>query len=196
MSKANNFYPDWINEPPKPGTYRSIVKYGAPDGFKHPNRRLYALLKEELQLSDEDFTKRTREGHEKVTCDAPTRLSQEQIAFFQKIIGEKNVSKVGRIEFKDTKTEMLGKQKLIKCLTKLSESSLTPPAQKTKLKKMIQSAEAKEKINEKIYDIVYKYNYLDESMIEQLQEMDTKTLTELVKEASYYYTQQRIIKGD
>ena len=60
---------------------------------------------------------------------------------------------------------------------------MTPPQQKRKLKKMIQSSEVREKVNEKIIKIVYDFNYLPESMIESLQEMDTQTLNELLKEA-------------
>ena len=101
--------------------------------------------------------------------------------FRKNILGQKE--QVDRIEFKDTEKEIRGKQELLKCLSKLSQSDLTPAKQKIKLKKMIQSSEVKEKINEKIIKIVYDYNYLPESMIESLQEMDTKTLNELVKEA-------------
>ena len=101
--------------------------------------------------------------------------------FRKNILGQ--VDQIDRIEFKDTQKEMRGKQELLKCLTKLSQSDLTPAKQKTKLKKMIQSSEVKEKINEKVIKIVYDYNYLPESMIESLLEMDTKTLNDLLKEA-------------
>ena len=101
--------------------------------------------------------------------------------FRKNILGQSQ--KIDRIEFKDTQKDLRGKQELLKCLGKLSESDLTPAKQKTKLKKMIQSSEVKEKINEKIIKIVYDYNYLPESMIESLQELDTKTLNELLKEA-------------
>ena len=43
----------------------------------------------------------------------------------------------------------------------------------------------------KIIDIVYKYHYLPESMIEKLQELDSKSLNEILKEAEYYSSQRQ-----
>ena len=51
MSKPS-FTPNWIEEPPKKGSYRSIFKWGAPETYKHPNPRFYALLKEAFQMTD------------------------------------------------------------------------------------------------------------------------------------------------
>ena len=104
--------------------------------------------------------------------------------FRENIHGEKVLDK--RIEFKNIEKELKGKQKLIKCLKALSESDLTPPKQKTQIKKLLQSKESKEKMNEKIIDIVYKYKYLPETMIEQIQNLDNKSLNELLKEAINY----------
>ena len=39
-------------------TFRSIFKWGAPDRFKHPNARLFAMLKDKLEMTDADFTER------------------------------------------------------------------------------------------------------------------------------------------
>jgi len=91
MSKTD-FVPDWTESAPQKGTYRSIFKWGAPDGFKHPNPGLYALMKEIFQLTDEDFTKKQSEGNETVTCDRPINLSEEQISVFKSIVGEENVA--------------------------------------------------------------------------------------------------------
>ena len=76
----------------------------------------------------------------------------------KEILGEKNLGP--RIEFKNIQKLLKGKQKLIKCLTSLSESDLTPKIQQRQLKKLLQSTEVKGKINSKIIDIVYKYHYL------------------------------------
>jgi alkyldihydroxyacetonephosphate synthase len=47
----NNFIPDWY-EQEAPGTsYRSLFKYGDPKGFKHPNRGLFRLIKESLNMT-------------------------------------------------------------------------------------------------------------------------------------------------
>jgi len=138
------------------------------------------------------FDKMNKNQENKDIIDYFVRIKKnfDSYSFFRKnILGQRSIG--GRIEFKNTEKDMKGKQSLIKCLSKLSESDLTPGPQKTKLKKMIKSSESKEKINEKIIEIVYKYNYLPESMIEQLQELDSKALNELLKEANYYHLQHK-----
>ncbi len=91
MSQKSGFTPDWRETAPEKGTYRDVFKWGAPDGFKHPNRGFYALLKEELGLTDTDFQKRRSEGNEKVRCDIPVRLSKEQVEALKEIVGQDNV---------------------------------------------------------------------------------------------------------
>ena len=106
----------------------------------------------------------------------------------KKILGEENLGY--RIEFKNVKKLLEGKQKLINCLTNLSKSDLTSKIQQKQLKKLLQSSEVKDKINSKIIDIIYKYRYLPESMIEKLQELDSESLNNLLKEAKYYFSQK------
>lgn len=97
--------------------------------------------------------------------------------------GEKELVK--SIEFKNIEKTMKGKNQLLKCLSKLSESDLTPKLQQKQLKKLLQNTEAKDKINEKIIQIVYKYRLLPESMIEELKELDSESLNKLLQEAQY-----------
>ena len=99
-------------------------------------------------------------------------MEQKQLLLFQN-----NLEKI-----------MKGKNQLLKYLNKLSESELTPKQQQKQLKKLLQSTESKEKINEKIIDIVYKYKLLPESMIEELQTLDSKALNQLLKEAEYKHS--------
>ena len=54
-AKSNKFQPDWTETPPQKGTYRSIFKWGAPDEFKHPNTRLFSLMKDKFHITDDDF---------------------------------------------------------------------------------------------------------------------------------------------
>ena len=108
--------------------------------------------------------------------------------FRKKILGEKSDSGSGRIEFKNIEKLMKGKKKLISCLKKLSESPLTPKKQQGQIKKMLQTSEIKDKLNKIILDIVYTYKYLPETMIDELQELDIKSLNELLAEAKYKYT--------
>jgi len=102
------------------------------------------------------------------------------------VLGEKITPQA--IEFKNIEKTMKGKNQLLKCLNKLSESDLTPKLQQRQLKKLLQSTESKEKMNEKIIDIVYKYKLLPESMIEELKTLDSKSLNQLLSEAEYKYS--------
>ena len=106
MSNKEDTHPRWTSTPPKEGTYRSIFKWGAPDGFKHPNKRLYAMLKEKLQMSDADFAEKKKEGNEVVTCKIPKKLSDEHIGVFKKIVGDGNVAAddFSRVKYSHGKT--------------------------------------------------------------------------------------------
>src|SRR4030067_2549465 len=86
-----NFVPDWVHEAPNPGSYRSIFKWGAPEAFKHPNRRLYKLIKETLGLTDGDFRTRLSLGNEAVRFDRKTGLTKNRIADLRRITGNENV---------------------------------------------------------------------------------------------------------
>ena len=92
MSNKTGFVPDWTSVAPKEGTYRSIFKWGAPDAFKHPNRRLYAMVKEKFRMTDADFRQKQNEGNETVCCDAPVKLSDDYIDAFKGIVGAENVA--------------------------------------------------------------------------------------------------------
>ena len=168
----------------------TLVKVEESDILQEPEINKDLTMYENIRCWNSDLTlekifdkmNETPENRDIIEYFVRIKQNFDTYGYFRKnILGQKE--QVDRIEFKDTQKEMRGKQELIKCLTKLSESDLTPAKQKTKLKKMIQSSEAREKINEKIIKIVYDYNYLPESMIESLQEMDTQTLNELLKEA-------------
>lgn len=93
MSKKNpnEFYPDWYEQAPPEGSYRSILKWGDPKEFKHPNRKLYKLMKQTFNMTDEDFTVKQKMGLEKVKFDVPIKLTEEQINAFRGIVGEENV---------------------------------------------------------------------------------------------------------
>lgn len=88
----NDFSPEWTNEAPPAGSYRSILKLGKPDEFKHPSITMMEMLKTEFKMADEDFKKKQYEGNEKVVLSQKTRLSDEQIRKFKEIAGEDNVS--------------------------------------------------------------------------------------------------------
>jgi alkyldihydroxyacetonephosphate synthase len=93
MTRKNPFSPEWFEGPLAEHSYRSLFKWGAPDGYKHPNPRLYALMKETFDLTDEWFHEPQALGLEEVPEDAPISLSQEQVDRFVALLGEDNVSR-------------------------------------------------------------------------------------------------------
>lgn len=106
--KKQGFQPDWRNTAPEASSFRSIFKWGASATFKHPNERLYALLKETFSLNDRDFQTRQNQGDKAVVLNpaVPMRLSVEQVRLFEDIVGENNVESgdYARVKFSSGKT--------------------------------------------------------------------------------------------
>ncbi|MDY0312464.1 MAG: FAD-binding oxidoreductase [Desulfobacterales bacterium] len=92
MPPTSPFTPPWRTTPPQPGTYRAIFKWGAPDAFKHPNPRLYRLLKARLGMTDGDFTRPRDTGDTPVHCPSPGALTAEQIEALARIVGDANIA--------------------------------------------------------------------------------------------------------
>lgn len=86
------FVPEWREAPPRAGTYRAILKWGAPDAFKHPSRGWYEMFREEFGLTDDDFRHRRDEGDEPVEVGAPTSLPPSHLDALRNIVGTENVS--------------------------------------------------------------------------------------------------------
>jgi len=91
MANKKNFFPKWTDAPPEPGTYRSIFKWGDPGKFKHPNQRLYEMMKEKFQMVDSDFYEKKSQGEKKVNIDKPVKLSGEHINMLTSFVGKENV---------------------------------------------------------------------------------------------------------
>ncbi len=92
MGKENTFQPDWIEKPPEKGSYRSIFKFGDPNGFKHPNKRLFEEVKATFNLTDQDFLKKETEGEGQVNFSLPSNLEEKHIEYFTQVSGKENVS--------------------------------------------------------------------------------------------------------
>ena len=92
MSGNDSFTPRWFEEALPARSYRSAFKWGAPDGFKHPNARLYALMKETFGLDDSHFRAPQHLGLEEVEADVPVSLSDADVDFFRTLLGDENVS--------------------------------------------------------------------------------------------------------
>lgn len=92
LTSNKNFIPDWCEEAPPAGSYRSIFKWGAPDAFKHPNKRLFKLMKEIFNLTDEYFLQKQKVGNETVRCSQKSKLSKNHVTALQKIVGAENIA--------------------------------------------------------------------------------------------------------
>ncbi|MBB6623594.1 FAD-binding oxidoreductase [Clostridium gasigenes] len=95
MSKTegNKFRPTWCEEIPPEGSYRSILKWGDKKEFKHPNDRLYSLMKKTFEMTDIDFKNTQKTGIEKVSFNKPITLTEDQIKHFEDIVGKENIKR-------------------------------------------------------------------------------------------------------
>ena len=50
--------PKWFEGEMPEGSYRSIFKWGDPEAYKHPNKRLYRHMLNVFEMEDEDLRKR------------------------------------------------------------------------------------------------------------------------------------------
>lgn len=91
MRKAREFQPDWYDKVPPEKSWRSLFKWGYPDRFKHPNKRLYRLMKETFAMTDDDFRHKRDVGEEKVDLTLPVGLSRPQLDALAEIVGQENV---------------------------------------------------------------------------------------------------------
>lgn len=92
MSKSKKFQPPWLEQTTSPRSYRSLYKWGEPDGFKHPNQGMYQMLKDVFQLEDKDFQSPINVGLEEFSEQIPCQMSSRHIAHLTEIVGEENLS--------------------------------------------------------------------------------------------------------
>jgi len=110
MIFSKKFEPSWTETNPPKGSYRSIFKWGAPERFKHPNARLYNMLKEIFGMTDDDFVKKVKEGNEEVSLLPEKKslriLNEENLNSFISILGKENVGTddYSRVKYSTGKT--------------------------------------------------------------------------------------------
>jgi alkyldihydroxyacetonephosphate synthase len=92
MKKDRIFRPDWTESAPKPGSIRSILKYGDPNAYKHPSNGWVAMMKQEFGMSDDDFRDKREEGNEMVVLEKPITLKEKHIEKIRAIVGGENVA--------------------------------------------------------------------------------------------------------
>jgi len=86
--------PPWIQEAPPAGSWRSIFKWGRPAEFKHPNPRLYLLMKQTFGMTDADFQAPRHTGLEAVP-ELPGTLPEADLAAFRAMLGDDGVATGG-----------------------------------------------------------------------------------------------------
>ena len=91
MTSSADFQPEWREDVPAEGTYRSIFKYD-PHQFKHPSRAWFEMFKQEFGMTDDDFKKRRPGGDEQVIIDHKITLTEKQINDFRSMVGRENVA--------------------------------------------------------------------------------------------------------
>jgi len=91
MAMFKKFQPDWREDVPAAGSYRSIFKYD-PNKFKHPSPAWYEMFKAEFGMTDDDFKKRQPGGDEPVKLDRKLSLTDDQVSAFREMVGADNVA--------------------------------------------------------------------------------------------------------
>ncbi len=108
LKSKHDFQPDWTNTAPVSQSFRSVFKWGDPNGFKHPNHGLYKLLKTTFDMTDGDFKTKRNEGNEKVSISSPklSRLTPEQVTVLESMVGKENIQSddYSRVKFSTGKT--------------------------------------------------------------------------------------------
>jgi len=90
MARKHEFFPEWCEQEAPPRSYRSLIKYGDPRGFKHPNLGLFRLLKQSLDMSDEDFRK-PELCMEPFDVEIPSTLGGDHIKALGSMVGGENL---------------------------------------------------------------------------------------------------------
>jgi len=87
--------PAWVQAPPVPGSWRSLLKWGDPEAVKHPAPRLWEVLKRHFRMEDNDVTVPAATGNQRVELDAPVRLPPGTLETLRAMLGEAGVATDG-----------------------------------------------------------------------------------------------------
>ncbi len=91
-NSSDTFTPNWIETRPRAHSFRSVFKWGAPEAFKNPSPGFLRVIKNELDLSQSDFSAPLDTGEGIVDFDLPLALAPEDIQAIQAAVGQDNVS--------------------------------------------------------------------------------------------------------
>jgi alkyldihydroxyacetonephosphate synthase len=149
--KYNGFTPDWYEETAPEKSYRSILRWGDPKEFKHPNWRLFKLMKSTFNMTDEDFKQKQKMGLEVVSYNLPIALTKVQIDYFKNIVGKENVleDEYSRLQVAYGKT-MIDLMRLREGIAENVPDIVLHPRDKEDIKKIVEYCN-NEKINIYVY---------------------------------------------
>ncbi len=87
----SGFEPKWIKTPAPEGSYRSIFRWGDPEHFKFPKESLYNMMKDRIDLHDEEVTDFVCDpGLDTVDLgpDYAPKMAEEDLEFFKSVYGD------------------------------------------------------------------------------------------------------------
>lgn len=87
----SGFEPKWITKAAAPDSYRSIFRWGDPDFFKLPKESLYNMMKDRLNVKDEDFKDYAMDlGFDKVELgpEYAPKMAKKHVDFFKSVYGD------------------------------------------------------------------------------------------------------------
>lgn len=89
MSSKSEFIPAWCETEAPVRSFRSLIKYGDPRGFKHPNAGMYRLLKQTFSMSDDDFRTPSLDM-EQFDINIDPKMPEAQLTELAALVGEGN----------------------------------------------------------------------------------------------------------
>jgi alkyldihydroxyacetonephosphate synthase len=84
--------PDWIDQPPPPGSYRAIFKWGAPDRVYHPKPGLLGFIQARLGLSPDQWRAPRQTGQAPVREAKAPALDATHVAQLTATVGPQNAN--------------------------------------------------------------------------------------------------------
>ncbi len=88
---SKKFVPNWYEEKVPEHSFRALFKWGDLSSFKHPNHRLYSLMRETFDLSDADFETPIDLGLDDFNVEIPLTMEDYHLRYFVDLLNENNV---------------------------------------------------------------------------------------------------------
>ena len=79
--------PAWYEDPTPAGTYRSLLKWGDPAAYKHPNSGLVKLMLDTFNLKCDDFQEPLDLALDTIPDNVPSNLPEKHMKEFIRLCG-------------------------------------------------------------------------------------------------------------